>query len=43
MDMHKVVTQFVQIAALKTVEALTRDLKNQTHQKMEKLFSSIIS
>ena len=26
MDMHEVVTHFVQIAAVKTVEALTRDL-----------------
>ena len=42
-DMHKVVTQFVLIAAVKTVEVLTSDIKKQTRPKMENLFSSIIS
>ena len=40
-------TQFVQIAAVETIEALTHDIKNKTRQKfskhMENLFSSIIS
>ena len=37
------VTQFVPIAAVKTVEVHTPDLKKQTSPKMEKLFSSTFS
>ena len=40
MDKHKVVTQFVPIAAVKTDEAHTCDLKKQTSPMMENLFSS---
>ena len=39
-DMHKVVTQFVPIAAVKTVEVLTSDLKKQTSLKMETYFQA---
>ena len=36
--MYKVVTQFLQIAAVKTVEVLTSDLKKQTRPKWRTYF-----
>ena len=41
--MHIVMNKFVQIADLKTVEALTSDLKKQTCPNIENIISSIIS